>query len=143
MVLTGKPIRTSGLNSWYADLTLSHDITRFLSYSLSAGHEIQSGIQSDAVEDSYLRVSSKWQIIKNLGLNGSFSYEHGQNGVGNVAGNLSENFDWYTGSVGIDRQLTTRFRVGLNSRITYRSSNISLLEYTQALVGLQLTYALE
>ena len=118
---TGKPIRTSDLNSWYADVTLSHDITRALSYSLSVGHEIQVGFLSDTVEDSYVRLSSAWKIIKNLDLRGSFSYEHGQQGVGNVTGNLTEIFDWYAGNVEISRQLSTKLRVGLNSRVTYRT----------------------
>jgi hypothetical protein len=143
VALTGKPIQTSDLNSWYADLTLSHDITRALSYSLSAGHEIQAGIQSDAVEDSYLRLSSTWKIIKNLSLHSSFSYQHGQQGVGNITGNLSEIFDWYTGGVELSHQLTTRLRLGLNYRITLRSSTDASLEYTQNLVGLQMTYAFQ
>ena len=143
VMLTGKPIRTSDLNSWYADLTLSHDITRSLKYALSVGHEIQAGIQSDAIEDSYLRPSATWKIAKNLDLRGSFSYEHGQNGTGNIAGNLSENFDWYTGSVEINRQLTKKLRVGVNSRVTFRSSTTEALGYTQALVGLQMAYAFE
>jgi hypothetical protein len=141
VVLTGKPIQTSDFNSWYGDLTLWHDITQTLSYSLSAGHEIQLGIQSDAVSDSYLRLSSTWKIIRNWDLHGSFSYEHGQQGVGSIAGNLTETFDWYTGSIEINRQLTKRLRLGFNSRVTFRSSSSESLGYTQAMVGLQMAYA--
>jgi hypothetical protein len=140
VVFTGKPIKTSDFNSWYADLTLSHDITRALSYSMSVGHDIQAGIQSDAVSDTYLRLTSTWQVIKNLDLRGSFSFEHGQQGVGNIAGNLTESYDWYAGGVMINRQLTTRLRLGLNSRFTFRSSNGASLGYTQAMVGLQMAY---
>lgn len=140
---TGVPIRTANLNSWYADLTLSHEITQFLSYSLSAGHQIEPGIQSDAVEDSYVRLSSNWKVIKDLGLGASFSYEHGQQGAGNISGNLTEIFDFYTFTLEVNRQLTTRLRMGLNSRLTFRSSSSSDLGYTQALVGLHMAYAFE
>jgi hypothetical protein len=143
VVLTGKPLQTSDFDSWYADVTLSHDITKAMRYSLSVGHEIQEGVESDAIEDSYLRFSATWKILKNLGLQGGFSYEHGQEGVGNVAGNLTEVYDWYTGSLGLTQQLTSRLRVGLNSRYTIRSSSNASLGYTQALVGLQLAYAFE
>ena len=143
VVATGTPVRTSDLNSWYADVTLSHDITRALTYSLSFGHEIQPGVQADAVEDSYLRLSLIWKVIKNLDINSSFSYEHGQQGAGNVSGNLTENFDWYTGSLAVSRQLTKKLRLGLTSRYTLRSSTTASLGYTQAMVGLQMAYALE
>jgi len=142
-VPTGKPLQTSDLNTWYADVTLTHDVTRALSYSLSVGHEIQSGFLSDELEDSYVRLSSTWKIIKNLNLNGSFSYEHGQQGVGNVAGNLTEIFDWYTGGLEISRQLSTKLRLGLTSRVTYQASSSANLGYTQAIVGLQMAYTFE
>ncbi len=142
-VLTGKPIQTSDFNSWYADLTLLHDITRDLSYSLSVGHEVQSGIQSDAVGDSYLRLGTNWKLIKDWDLHGSFSYEHGQEGLGNITGNLTETYNWYTGTLQLDRVVTSKLRVGLKSRVTFRSSTNSTLGYTQALVGVQVSYALE
>jgi hypothetical protein len=142
-VLTGKRVQTSDLNSWYADLTLTHAVTRALSYSLSAGHEIQQGFLSDTVEDSYLRVSAMWNIIKNLDLKSTFSYEHGQEGVGNVAGNLTDKFDWYTGGVDLSRQLTSKLRLSLTSRVTCQSSSSTFFRYTQATVGMQLAYKFE
>jgi hypothetical protein len=140
---TGVPIQTADFDAWYADLTLAHQITRFLTYSLSAGHEIQAGLQADAIADSYLRLSTKWEIITGLDLSGSFSYEHGQQGFGNITGNLTETFDWYTGGVTIYRKVTNRFSVGLNSRVTFRDSTVGSLGYTQSTVGLQMAYALE
>ena len=143
VVLTGKPIQTSDFNAWYVDVTLSHDITRALSYGLSVGHQIQVGYQSDAVEDSYVRLSSTWKIFKDLDLRGSFSYDHGQEGIGNVTGNLTETYDWYSGSLEVNRKLTTKLSVGLNSRLTFRSSNNASLGYTQALVGVHMAYVFE
>jgi hypothetical protein len=143
VMLTGQPIATSDFNTWYADVTLTHDITQAINYSLSAGHKIQGGIQSDEVSETYLRLSSSWKVIKDLDLQGSFSYVHGQQGVGNLSGNLTETYDWYTGSLEISRQLSTRLRAGLHSRITFRSSSTEYLGYTQALVGLKMTYAFQ
>jgi hypothetical protein len=60
-----------------------------------------------------------------------------------VTGNLTEIFDWYAGNVEISRQLSTKLRVGLNSRVTYRTSNSASLGYTQAMVGLQMAYTFE
>ncbi len=142
-VLTGVPVQTANLNSWYADLSVTHQITRALSYSLSAGHEIQAGVQSDAVEDYYVRLSSTWEIIRRLNLQSSFSYERGQQGAGNIAGNLTEIYDWYNAGLDLSHQITSRLRVGLTSRVSFRTSTQASLEYTQVVIGLQMLYAFE
>jgi hypothetical protein len=140
---TNVPIQTADTKSWYGNVTLSHDVTRFLSYSLSAGHEIQMGVESDAIAVSYLRLASTWKIIKNLDLHGSFSYEHGQQGIGNVSGNLTEIYDWYNGGLDLSHQITSRLRMSLNSRVAFRASSADALEYTQVMVGLQMVYAFQ
>jgi hypothetical protein len=137
---TSSSIQTSDLNSWYADLNITHQITDAIGYTLDAGHEVQTGIQSDAIEDWYVRPGIHWDIIKNVGLNTSFSYEHGKQGVGNVAGNLSENFDWFGVDVGVNYSIFKKLSVGLDYRLTLRSSNIANNEYTQNVVSLSLTY---
>jgi hypothetical protein len=139
-VLTNQPIQTSDLNSWYADLNITHQITDAIGYTLDAGHEVQTGIQSDAVEDWYVRPAIHWDIIKNVNLNTSFSYEHGKQGAGNVAGNLTETFDWLGADVGASYSILKKLSVGLDYRITLRSSNISNNEYTQNMITLSLTY---
>ena len=137
---TSQTVQTSNLNSWYADLNITHHITDTISYSLDGGHEVQLGIQSDAVEDWYARPSIHWNIFKNLGFNTSFSYEHGQQGVGNVIGNLSETYDWFGAEVSASYLIMKRLSLGLSYRLTVRSSNIASDEYTQNVIGLVLTY---
>ena len=137
---TSTNIQTSDLNSWYADLNIIHQITDAISYSLDAGHEVQSGIQSDAIEDWYVRPGVRWNIIKNVNLNTSFSYEHGKQGSGNVLGNLTENFDWFGVNFAVGYSIIKKLSLGLNYRLTLRSSDVSSREYTQNVVGLSLTY---
>jgi hypothetical protein len=140
LIPTGKPIQTSDFDSWYADLTLTHAITRALSYSFDIGHTIQEGIQSDAVSDSYLRISSTWKIIKDWDLRGTFSLDHGQQGVGNVTGNATGTYNTYSGALDLNHQLSKKLRVGLNARLTYLSSDSSSLGFTQAIVGVRMAY---
>jgi len=137
---TSRSIQTSDLNSWYADLTVSHQFSEAVSYSLSAGHEVRLGIQSDAIEDSYFRPTIDWKIIKNLSLQTGLSYEHGDQGAGNVRGNLTETYDWFGGTLGLSHPLTDRLMLALNYRLTLRSSSIASREYAQNVVGLQLSY---
>jgi hypothetical protein len=137
------PIRTSDVHSWYADLTLTHDITPAVSYSLSGGHQIELGVFSDVIDDYYARLGATWRVVKTMNVQGSFSFDHGRQGFGNISGSLQETYDWYTGSLLINRQLTRQLSVGLNSRLTYRSSTIYSLGYLQYLVGIQVAYAFQ
>jgi hypothetical protein len=143
VVQTGTPVQTSGQASYYADLTVSHDPSPSLSYSFSVGHETQSGVESDAIEDSYLRLSAIWKVIRILDFTTTFSYEHGQQGAGNVTGNLTEVFDYYTEGVGLSHHFTKRLVVGLDYRGTQRASSNASLGYAQNLVGLKVTYAFQ
>ena len=112
---SSQSIRTSSQNSWYADLTLSHQVRESISYALSVGHELQLGTQSDLTEDTYVRPNITWKIIKDLDFNTGFFYEHGQQGVGSVTtgpGNLNqkETFDWYGGNLSLQHPLTATAR---------------------------------
>jgi len=137
---TSTNIQTSDLNSWYADLNITHQITDAIGYTLDAGHEVQTGIQADAIEDWYFRPAVHWDIIKNVNLNTSFSYEHGSQGAGNVAGNLTETFDWLGANVGASYSIMKKLSLGLNYRLTLRSSTSVNNEYTQNVLSLSLTY---
>jgi hypothetical protein len=137
---TSASIKGQNLASWYADLTLAHQITGFLSYSLSAGHEIRAGIQSDAIEDSYIRPNVDWNVIKDVTLQTSLFYEHGVEGGGQQASLLEKNYDWYGGGLSLSYSPMKKVRLSLNYRLTLRSSNVPSREYTQNMVGLQIAY---
>lgn len=137
---TSASIKGQNLNSWYANLTLAHQATDFLSYSLSAGHEIRLGIQSDAIEVSYIRPSVNWNVIKDVTLQTSLFYEHGIEGGGQQASLLENNYDWYGGGLSLSYSPMKKVRISLNYRLTLRSSNEASREYTQNRVGLQITY---
>jgi len=133
-------IQTADLDSWYADLNITHQITEAVSYSLDAGRETRTGIQSDAVEDWFLRPSVQWNVIRNVSLSTFFSYEHGNQGVGNIAGNLTETYDSVSGGISAGYQIMKRLSLGVSYRITSRTSNAALRDYTQNMVGITITY---
>jgi hypothetical protein len=139
-ISTAPAIRTEDLNSWYADLTVRHQITEVVGYSLSAGHQVRLGIQSDVIENWYVRPSVDWRIIKDLSFQTFLTYEHGDSGEGNIQGNLSETYDWFGGGLSLSRPITDRLVLGLSYRLTTRTSSIEARGYTQNVVSLQLTY---
>jgi len=139
---TSQLITAANQGSWYLDLTATHDVTEAVSYSLSAGHEMTLGIYGDTIEDWYVRPAVNLKIIKNLGLNTSFSFQDGTQGIGNRTGSLAEHYDWFTWGVGLNYALVKRLTLGLNYGLTLRTSNYQSRDYTQNLAGLRLTYNL-
>jgi len=137
---TSSSVQGGNLTSWYADLTLRHQATEALTYSLSAGHEIRPGIQSGAIEDSYIRPNVNWNVIRNLTLQTSLFYEHGAEGGGQQASLLETSYDWYGGGLSLAYSPMKEVRLSLNYRLTLRSSNVASREYAQNMVGLQITY---
>jgi hypothetical protein len=131
---------TENLNTWYADLSITHAVTKAISYGVSAGHEIRLGIESDAIEDSYFRPNANWAISKRWNLNSSLSYEHGMQGAGNVSGNLNETYDMYSGSLILTYLLARKLQLSLNYQYRLRSSSISDLTYVENAVGIKLSY---
>ena len=113
---TSSSVQGGNLTSWYADLTLAHQATDFLSYSLSAGHEIRLGIQSDAIEDSYIRPNINWDVIKDVTLQTSLFYEHGAEGGGQQASLLEKDYDWYGGGLSVSYSPMKKVRISLNYR---------------------------
>ncbi len=133
-------IRAVNQSTWYADLTASYAITDWLSYSVSAGHELRLGLQADSIEDTYFRPSLHWNIIKDLTLGTSVSFEHGSQTGSALIGFGAETYDWITGSLDLSYPVFKKFSLGLSYRFTLRASNFAAREYTQDVVGVTLTY---
>jgi predicted porin len=140
---TSRSIPAANQSAWYLDLTATHDISDAVSYSFSAGHELTPGIYGDTIEDWYVRPTLTLRIIRDLPLNTSFSYQNGSQGIQTAPGSPTENYDWFTWSLGFNYQLTKRLTAGLNYRLTLRTSNDASREYAQNLVGLQLNYTFQ
>lgn len=135
-------IRTDDLNSYYADLTVTHAITEAINYGFSVGHEVRLGVQSDAIEQFYARPSLTWHAFKRASFRLGFSYERGDQGAGNQVGGLVEEYDWYGLTLGTSFNVIKNLSVGLNYRLTLRSSDLPNRGYNQNLIGLTLTYPL-
>jgi hypothetical protein len=142
---TSTNIQTANQDSWYGSVNISHQPTDFISYSLAVGREVQSSAQSDLVEDWYVRPTITWKIIRGFDFNTSFSYEHGNQGVGSVGslpGSPNGKFDWCNFEFSLQHPLTSRLTLGLNYRMTLRTSDTPNDGYTQNMVGLLITYHL-
>ncbi len=139
---TSQLVPASDQDSWYADLTITHQPTRVLTYSLSAGHELQSGVESDALEDYYARANLTWNIMKNVSIGTPISYEYGSQKGGQLSTAYGENFSYYNAGLNVSWSPMTRLTTSLSYQLTVRASDISTGEYAQNVIGLNLAYAL-
>jgi hypothetical protein len=140
---TSSTIKTASQNGWYGGVNITHQPTAALSYSVEFGHELQPGIQTDLLEDWYVRPSLTWKPVKDLAVAALLFYEHGHQGpgsVGTLPGADASGFDWYGCAVNLQYVLTSRLVLSLDYRLTFRSSNTPDDSYQQNLALLQLTY---
>jgi hypothetical protein len=140
---TSQVIKGVDQDTVYADVTVSHEISEAITYSFSAGHELRLGTSADLVEDTYLRPSIDWNIIKNLIFSTYLSYEHGKQGQGSQTSAIAETYDWLGTGLRLSHQITKKLSLTLKYRLTVRSSDVADRQYAQNLVGLRLTYQLE
>jgi hypothetical protein len=137
---TGGPIETQNLSTWYASLDVTHQVSEPVSYTLSVGHELRLGTESDAIEDTYVRAGLNWMIIKDLSMRTSLRYEHGNQGAGNVMGNLTETYDYYQGELTFGYPLMKKLMLSLDYRLTLRASDVPDREYSQNVVAIKFSY---
>jgi len=139
---SSRVIKAHNQDTWYADLSVEHQVSEGINYTLSAGHETRLGIQSDTIEDWYLRPRINWSVFKAVDFSTSFFYEHGEQTSGGLPGS-GETYDWYGGELKVGYSLTKKLSLNLNYRLTLRSSDQASREYTQNSVGLQATYTMK
>ena len=137
---TSLTIPASNQGGWYLDLTVAHELSDVVSYSLSAGHETTLGVYGDTIEDWYIRPAVNLKIMRDLTLSTSFSYQNGSQALQTTPGAPTENYDWFTWGLRLSRPLMRHLALSLNYSLSFRTSNEAYRGYTQNLVGLTLTY---
>ena len=137
---TSTTIKSADISTYYLDLTVTHAATEVISYGFSAGRNVELGYQSDATELWYVRPNVTWHIFQHISLLTGFTYEHGIQGAGDASGGLNEIYDWLGFNVGLNWPVMKRLTVGLNYRLTLRSSDLPDNGYSQNVIGLLFTY---
>jgi hypothetical protein len=137
---TSQVATASDVDSWYADITVAHQPTEVISYTLSVGHEIRMGVQSDAIESTYVRPSVSWAIFRQFSLTTGLSYEHDEDRGGDLQGSTGEIYDYLGANIGIGYSRWKRVSMGLSYNFTLRSSDEASRDYTQNMVGFTVSY---
>ena len=137
---TSRYIRAVDLNSWYADLKLTHRLTDRFSYSFDVGRETRLGIQADTIQSWYIRPSLNWSGIENLSTSAYLTFQNDT--LGNNGANVSQKYDYIGAGLSLRYPIMKKLSASLHYRISTRPSSNASPGYTQNVVGIQIAYQL-
>jgi len=140
---TSSYIQSSSSGSWYGDLTGEYIVSKAITAGISAGHEVNLGVESDAIEIWYVRPHARWGFTERGNVNLGFSYENGKQGFGDQNGGIKERYNHYGPNLGVDYRLTKKLVGNLYYQLTMRDSDSNDRNYSQNLVGVRFSYPLD
>ena len=107
---------SSNMGSYYANVSISNNLNRYYSHSLSFGHQAQRGTVSNFVETDYVRYSAGWDVIHPVRLGLFVSFEDVKESGGIFAQHLRQ----YSAGVSCGCQLTKHIALTLSCEFTKR-----------------------
>lgn len=123
-------------SSYYASLTLDHELNRYVRYSFGGGHLVSLGVNSDAINLTFVRLTARWALLRQTDLTTDIFFEHGQE-TGSTA---PETFDRIGFSIGAGYHITRHLSSTLRYSFTDKDSDQPLRGYRQNQVQLFLRY---
>jgi outer membrane protein assembly factor BamA len=122
---------------WYGNILISHRINAVLKQTLSAGHEHQLGINSNAIKLNYVRHTVTWNILRNTLISTEFFYED----ANESGGFIDEHLHRFGGALTLGYQLTPHVTLGARYQYTQKDSDVVLRDYEQNRVSIDGTYS--
>lgn len=126
---------TENLDAFYADLSLNHRASQFLTHSLSVGHQLRAGYFSDSQNLLYARHTASWRLFLKTTLQTSLSYERVEET--REFGEIANRFGV---GIGLARSLTQRLTGSLRYQYYLKDSDLENRSYTQNGLVLDLRY---
>jgi hypothetical protein len=139
------PANTSGFTNlsssanMYFQLSVSHQVNKFLNYSLSAGRSTESSLFGQPYDYYFVRLQPSWNIFKNYQLSTPLFWENGTQ-LYVQGGALAENYNQYGAAINIGRAITQKLSSSLGWQFVRENSAQSSLNYTVNIVSLSFTY---
>lgn len=119
----------------YANIALTHQLNKFVNYTLSGGKSITFALYGGTVDLSYARLRTNWLLVRKCGIAISLAYEHGTDVV---AG--GESFNRFGPALSLERSLTESLTASLEYQFYQRDSNLPDHRYTTNIVMARLIY---
>lgn len=123
----------------YAQAAVYHRVNPWLTYSLSGGHTVQSGLEWGTggrnLELSFVRWNGDWGFLRKFRIGTPLFYEHGRE-----TGDFPRNFDRFGGGINIGRLLTEKLYGNVGYLFSRRESDQAGSSYDLNIISLNLTY---
>ena len=130
---------TENQDAFYAQLAFNHRVNKALTYALSAGRTIQTGVQlglyNQILDYYFARWSAYWDVIRHFTIGTGLFYEDGTQ-----VGGVSEDFIRWGVELNIGRSITKKLSAGLSYRFFDRESDLPNRDYVINSIFLNCTY---
>jgi len=132
---SGGTVPGDDFGGMYAQLALTHRISRYVDQSLAGSRTIQTALLGGTVDMYSFSWRANWRVIRKTSLSTSFVYNHGSQ-----VSPGSETFDQYGPQIGLGWRLGEKLSTSLGYQFYWRSSNESGREYSVNIVSLGFSY---
>ncbi len=132
---SGTTTNSGDFTGMYGQLDIRHRVNQYVDYSLSGGRTISVTFTGGTIDRYFALWQANWQIVRDVTLSTSFSYEHGSQVI---AG--GETYDQYGPGITLSRPITAKLSCGLGYQLYWRDSNQSGRNYTVNVVSMNLNY---
>ena len=125
----------SEMDSLYFQFSVSHEITRHISYSLSAGHSVDFAYNGQAYDRLFVRLNPNWNVLRKFSISTPVWWERGTQ----VAAHAFK-YDQYGAGLTVGRALTQKLSTSVYYQFVMRATDqkLSYNDYTANIVGLNL-----
>jgi hypothetical protein len=126
---------SSTMDAVYAELAWNHRITQHITYSISAGQQMQTGTFSELLKMYYARLIVRWDILHGYSLSTSFGYENGDQDYVSY----TEHFERYSAGITLSKQLSRKLSASLGYTFYDRLSDHAG-DYLENRLSLNISY---
>lgn len=122
--------------SYYVNLQVTNQLSRYITQALTVGRESQLGITSQRVELWSARYNGTWRVNPLLTLSGNLLFDDGEES----GARDPESFTRFGAGISTSFQLSRKLSLSVGYDFTRKDSNLELESYTRNLVFVQATY---
>jgi hypothetical protein len=123
----------------YFQASISHELNKFINYSLTAGRSTDSSYFGQPYDYYFVRMQPSWNLFRNYQLSTPFFWEQGTQ-LYTQASAVAENYTQYGAGINISRAITKKLTGTLSYQFVEETSDQSDLNYTVNIVSLSFSY---
>lgn len=135
---TATNLSTSETSGLYFDLSLTHRVNRFFTYSLSAGRSQDLQAYGQPYTTLFARWTPSWNFIRNYSFSTPIWWMQGNQTY--TQANTSNAYNQYGAGVSLGRQLTQKLSGTLSYQFIQETSDQANLNYIVNLISLNFNY---